>query len=363
MNVEKESVTSDVLHVQSQTFDMLMEAPKVFVYGAGGAGKCISGLLKNKGIEIDGFIDSNSSRSGEVVDGITIYRVDELNLVNSVVIVATMFYWEVLPKLAFAINKLDKLLFYFHYVEDPSTFFLTPSYADSCNHLVSILADDQSREVVRSLLSYRATLDKTYIDRINTSPQYFCELPAHIDYSNFYDIGAFTGDTLDALDQNNITPKQMVCFEPDENNFEVLERKYSSAKVSLQNVAVGNEEGVIRFEPTTLGYSSKVADSGSVTVKQIMLDKFCGGDIAPPTFLKIDVEGSDLDVLKGAINVISRQRPTIAVSIYHNPAHLHAIPTWINENLTDYDLFIRHHRDSIYETICYAVPKERVNES
>ncbi|NMH60395.1 FkbM family methyltransferase [Alteromonas ponticola] len=112
----------------------------------------------------------------------------------------------------------------------------------------------------------------------------------------------------------------------------------------------------------SIGYSSKAAAAGSESVEQVTLDSFCQFDVLLPTYLNIDVEGSDLEELIRATVVLLGCRPTIAVSIYHLPEQVYSIPQWLTETLPDYSIFIPHHRDSIYETICYAIPNENIKQ-
>ncbi|MCW8109393.1 FkbM family methyltransferase [Alteromonas ponticola] len=348
--------------MQTDTLERLGAAQTLYIYGAGGAGKTLLHLLKKNAIKISGFLDSNAARDGNVVEGVVVQHVKNVNLTGSVVIVASMFYREIVKSFQTELSNAKELLFYFNYIEHEEHFFLAKEELTKADTLLSRLADDESRQILNSLLSYRATLNKFFLDSIVSAPQYFCTLPAAVDYSIFYDVGAFTGDTLESMKQQYIFPRQVICFEPDPKNFGVLSTHAADQNVELHKLAVGSQNGVIQFASTSLGYSSKVSNAGSECVNQVTLDTFCQGQAPLPTYLKIDVEGSDLDVLVGATDVLSRCRPTIAVSIYHLPEHLYTIPLWIIDNLTDYSVYIRHHRDSIYETICYAIPNENVKK-
>jgi hypothetical protein len=109
------------------------------------------------------------------------------------------------------------------------------------------------------------------------------------------------------------------------------------------------------FNSTSSGFSSSIQNTLSENkVKVVKLDNFVN-EKNYPTCLKVDAEGHDLQVLKGSYEVIKRYRPNLMVSIYHSPVHLYQIPSWIKENFPDYQIFVRHHRDSLYETICYAI--------
>ena len=79
--------------------------------------------------------------------------------------------------------------------------------------------------------------------------------------------------------------------------------------------------------------------------------------ILKPTFLKFDIEGAELDALKGAINVIKDMTPTIAICIYHKPQDIFEIPLWINKVNSNYNFYVRTHGSDGFEFVLYAVPK------
>ena len=75
-----------------------------------------------------------------------------------------------------------------------------------------------------------------------------------------------------------------------------------------------------------------------------------------PTFIKMDIEGAELEALEGARKIIERDKPKLAISCYHGMPnkHLWEIPYWIKTNFPDYRLHIRQHA-GFNETVCYAV--------
>lgn len=72
--------------------------------------------------------------------------------------------------------------------------------------------------------------------------------------------------------------------------------------------------------------------------------------------MKLDVEGEELNTLKGAFDFIYLYKPFISVCIYHKPVDLWEIPLFIHENFPHYKLYLRHHSKGKFETILYAVP-------
>lgn len=73
------------------------------------------------------------------------------------------------------------------------------------------------------------------------------------------------------------------------------------------------------------------------------------------TFIKMDIEGSELAALKGAANTIRSQKPKLAICIYHSPQDMLKIPIYIKSLVPEYKIYIRHYTDMMLETVCYAV--------
>jgi FkbM family methyltransferase len=73
-------------------------------------------------------------------------------------------------------------------------------------------------------------------------------------------------------------------------------------------------------------------------------------------FIKMDIEGSELDALKGAENTIRTFRPKLAICIYHRPEDYLTIPKYLNELNLGYRFYIEHHTIFLGETVLFAIP-------
>jgi hypothetical protein len=71
-------------------------------------------------------------------------------------------------------------------------------------------------------------------------------------------------------------------------------------------------------------------------------------------FIKMDIEGSELKALQGALNTIKRDRPKMAICIYHRLVDFVDIPEFILSLNLGYSFYIRHYTIYDEETILYA---------
>lgn len=70
----------------------------------------------------------------------------------------------------------------------------------------------------------------------------------------------------------------------------------------------------------------------------------------------MDIEGVELEALKGCKNTIMHDRPKLAISVYHRPEDIIEIPMYIKTLLPDYNLYMRHYSFYDGETVLYALP-------
>ena len=76
-------------------------------------------------------------------------------------------------------------------------------------------------------------------------------------------------------------------------------------------------------------------------------------------FIKMDIEGAELEALKGAEGSIRRHRPKLAISLYHRPEDFTDIPRYIDSLGLDYSFYLDHHTLYQNETVLFAVPAPR----
>ena len=75
------------------------------------------------------------------------------------------------------------------------------------------------------------------------------------------------------------------------------------------------------------------------------------------TFIKMDLEGAEMQALQGAENLIKRNKPKLAVCIYHSDQDMLEIIRYIHKIVPEYSLYVRQHSNGIGETVLYAVYK------
>lgn len=115
---------------------------------------------------------------------------------------------------------------------------------------------------------------------------------------------------------------RVYAFEPRPLNHGLLQRHVrvnGLAQVETIRAAVGEEPGVARFESRTGTGTGRLAPGGPLEVDVVALDVLLAeGRIRPPDVIKVDVEGGELGVLRGAAGILERVRPRLLLAT-HGP--------------------------------------------
>lgn len=135
-------------------------------------------------------------------------------------------------------------------------------------------------------------------------------------------VGANLGEEIRAF-RNLWGPTSIYCFEPRPDAFEVLRQEWDSySHVHLVNKAVSKTRGSMTLHVNHLAgtsslleinaeseyYRPEFAERAAITVHTVTLDDFCEAEkIRTIDLLMIDVQGGELDVLEGAVNLLSRR--------------------------------------------------------
>ena len=138
--------------------------------------------------------------------------------------------------------------------------------------------------------------------------------------SNCVDVGCHSGAILDHI--LRLAPEgDHYAFEPLPDFYSALVRRYwCSPNVHLYQAALSNEPGRVSFQhvvtnPAYSGLRKRRYDRSDEQVKQIVVDALRLDEIIAPgneiRFIKIDVEGAELQVLEGSIATLRRCRPYV----------------------------------------------------
>ncbi|MEI6610046.1 MAG: FkbM family methyltransferase [Deltaproteobacteria bacterium] len=378
-----EPITS-VYQREQSTFDTLAVPfeKSIVLFGAGGLGKKTLAGLRSMRIEPLAFADNNPALWGKDIDGVKVLPLKDAaeKYGQSAVFVITIWKGEAVDTMAARQQQLkvlncDKIIPFSYLYWKYGDIFL-PHYAFDMPHKVfeqaeiamktfSLWADDASRHEYIAQLKWRIFSDFDGLPAPVKHEIYFPNDLFTISPDEvFVDCGAYDGDTIRNLLQTQRSfVGNIIAFEPDPLNFQKLEQYTLAAppgikeKLNIYPFAIGDKNSKVRFEAA--GTEASFVGLGDFEVDCVTLDEILA--VRKPTFIKMDIEGSELDALIGAQNTIKNNLPILAICSYHRHDHLWRIPSTINSYSDQYRFFLRPHLLEVWDLVCYAIPVNRLS--
>lgn len=232
--------------------------------------------------------------------------------------------------------------------------------------VVSGFGDDVSRAHYLQFLAWRRLRQEwTFADAdvVGGDRFFIPEVLAALDGGEvFIDGGAHHGSVTLEFDRRRPDWKDIFAIEPDPENRAVLEKTFSSRwsadalrRPAIVEEALGAYKGSAAFHGG-LGYASQLAAIGQQITEVTTIDALG----VKPSFIKLHLEGGELDALKGGWTTLRESRPVIAATVYHNDDGIWKTPLWMMQSLDEYRFLFRVHSWCGTGAVLYAIPAERL---
>jgi FkbM family methyltransferase len=176
-------------------------------------------------------------------------------------------------------------------------------------------------------------------------------------YSRFIYCGVSVGEMARVFSQVGKVD-ELVCFEPDPNQFRLTAEYLSmhhdriARRVTALPCAVYSHESIEPFTYSDTSFGSRILASGEARIQCVAIDHALPG--FHPTFINMDIEGAELEALKGAEKTIKANHPDLGICVYHSPSHLWDIPLYLDSLGIGYRFFLRNYTSFTGETVLYA---------
>lgn len=339
------------------------------VIGAAAEGERLCRIAVDIGLSVRAVVDDNPARCGTVLPGgikvvgaiPTEIGLDTPVIIASHRLLGAMRRMEMQGrKNAIGLGILQTI--------DPERFPPQMFYRDWLENLVAhqdkylraydLLADEKSRAIFDAIIGYRITGDvrvlEPWVDPVLFYPTDLFLLGKD---ETYIDGGAFTGDTIELFVERTAgSYSRVIAFEPDPDNFAKLATRFAGeSRIEPKNLGLFSDRRILKFASAG-GRASGLAEDGDVEVKVTSIDQELAG--APATFIKMNIEGAELEALKGARETIRRWHPRLCVSGYHKASHLWEVPLLIRELSRDYSLYLRQHDGGVIESTFYGLVRE-----
>lgn len=350
----------------------ILKDRKIICYGAGsGYLTFAQSILFQYGYKAELIIDSkfsgNTTFDGVAATSLSDYYPSKEELDNSIVVITvgnSKLYGEIIDCLQ---KKGFKNIVAIHDIYEFSHFF--PEELQKCGYnfylknkenifdAFELLEDAESREIFLGFLKTHILRTPIEIPSNQPEDQYFPH-DIKICYTHIINGGSYDGDTIKILNSKIGKVDSIICFEPELDNYRLLTRYIRNASDRLATNIVAfpcglfSESKQLRFNQGKKN-NSVISDGGNGLIQCVALD-----DAIPtfkPTFINMDIEGAEVEALKGAKNIILKNKPDLAICVYHCPNHIWEIPLFLDELRLNYKFYLRNYSGYTNDTVLYAV--------
>lgn len=367
-------ILTEILKDKREEFCDFASGDKVVLYGAGQMGIDASNCLADVGLSVEYFADKNPNLLGKLVNGIEVrhpesFTKEELeNYVFAISLVTVSYniihdYLKALgcKKICFVGDLVNKTCQDKYISKAWRLININDDEIRKINAVFEKYSDEDSKKSLIQHLdwSINGKERNEFVQVLKMEEKYFIQEVLNAlteeDVIISYD---FLSQNIEAeLKEKNIGFKRLIVINPVKDDSEISH----SSNVFCHKIGLANEEGE-KYFVNAKGLTVKSRFLDSPTDLKYKVKKFDDLVEEKYSYLKVYGLGIALDVIKGAIESIKKNRPVLAVTIHHTREDFVEIPVLLTNNLENYDFYLRLHAYCGFETIFYAVPKEKVKK-
>lgn len=374
------------------------------LFGAGTAGKLIREKVEGLGGQVVHFLDNDIVKHNSVKDEIPVYHPGKLkaqDLYKYPIIIASMYGAEISSQLTteFGMKSFEHFFCPQDYMFENNILnrgygaeFLEcyNKHENDFNRVLHLLEDERSRWAFVRYLYLRLNLlsperlsnemmDATEPVYANDAlPEIFLRSYSQLVKKRIYeygspvyvgpqpgdyviDGGAWVGDTAFYLANKIGVTGKIWSFEPSITNCNAIKKVMKEFnmidRVTIVPLGLWSKQGSISFVDSSVweGSRSYVSKDGGQSIPVTSIDEFVHHhSISKLNFIKLDIEGSELQALQGAEKTIIDHKPVLSISLYHQVKDLYEIPLYINKLNAGYKFYFKHVGISPVDAILYS---------
>jgi FkbM family methyltransferase len=373
-------LAEDVQHAlkrEQTTFDEI-SAPherELVLFGAGGLGRKTLRGLRQVGIEPLALTDNNPELWGQSIDGIKVVSPQQAlaDYSGKAAFVSTIWnnnvehfadrkkqlegmgFKKVIP-FGILFWKYPQIFLPYYSIDLPHHVL---EQAEVIRRTFDLFTDAASQDVFIAQLRFRLFMDFEHLPFPVDPPIYFpYDLVRSSSDDCFIDVGAFDGDTIaEYIRLHPMGFRKIIAYEPDPRSYAKLTQYVSGLPDGIKNkiscFRYGLDEVRQQVSFDAQGTESSSIGSGKDVIECFPLDEVL---VDRPTQIKMDIEGYEINALRGARQIIAGAFPRLSICVYHRQNHLWDIPDLIASMHSNYHYYLRPHRVDAWDVVLYALP-------
>lgn len=329
---------------EENVWDTLKKSEKpLILYGMGLGAEKIMAELEQRGMRADDIFASDEFVRGHYFKGYKVLKYSEVCEKYddfNVVLCFASHIDEVIERIA-KINEEHTVfapdvpvagggLFTREYIEQNEQKF---------DEAYNLLADEESKRVYRNILNFKVSGKIKYLlTSFCDKAEVYSDILKLGENEEITDLGAYDGDTIrEFTAATGGKYKHITALEPDAKSYKKLIKNTDGMKnLTALNMGAWNKKDTLIFSAAA-GRNSKLSAEG-VSVEVTDIDSL----ELSPTFIKMDIEGSEMKALEGGEKTIKKNLPKLYVCAYHRNEDLFALPLKIHELSDRYKIYFRH---------------------
>ena len=212
------------------------------------------------------------------------------------------------------------------------------------------LADQASKNAYAALIRYKLTARAEYLFAAYSGiDDIYSLLPESI--SVCVDAGAYNGDTCRELMLYRPSVQTVYAIEPDARNYKRLVKYIDSAVTDTKIVPIKAAAWSSDTDGCFIGSGNRNSSVSSTAshenrreeVALLRIDSIGAERI---DYIKYDVEGAELEALRGSYATVRRDKPALLVSVYHRSEDIFSLVNYLRREHPEYSLYMRR-------TLCF----------
>jgi FkbM family methyltransferase len=330
----------------------------LIMYGAGSYAADVTSFLTRNKLEVVAYgVDRAYAKPDQIFMGNPVMSVDVVlqKFPDHAVVIGFADY----EKARAALKTLEvKVPVYFFDAPNQMDFFkysYVKAHIKEFEDSYAMLDDQVSRDIFIAFVNAKISANPSGLYQYANFVPYFSEPITLTEHESFVDCGAYDGDTIESLLKHTQGKYDHIfAFEPDDKNYKKL-KEYIGRKcverIEMFKLGCWSTKDVLKFSAADIRTS--VSADGEISAPVNSIDIVVKNH--PVTYIKMDIEGAELEALHGAAKTIKANHPKLAICAYHKPEDIITLPQYIKSLEGSYKLYLRHHQFVSWDMVLYAI--------
>lgn len=345
---------------------------KVVLFGAGFSMYKLLDKLLEQNINIVAICDNNENKYGQkITNKLEVISFNEsINLYpNAIYIISSHdYFWEIYNSLTKTLPKNQVCSIDFECAHYFYGYKFKKYFIDNINDfekIYNLFSDDESKKLFIQVLKAHFTGERKEFDKAFSGKEdwyLFNNLLKPESDSIYIDCGAYDGDTILLFNKAAVNGyKKIIALEPDPDIQEKLKNNITNndiKNIDILKIGAFNTCTNLYFEQNGVYSNITTEEKINLSPKTIEIKVDCIDNIInneKVDIIKMDIEGAEYFALDGAKETILKNKPKLAICLYHNYEDFLRIPLLIHEMNNNYKFYLKHQSSGCTDTILFAV--------